>query len=378
MENIDMKNIRKFSIFISSTYEDLKKERQALIGVALENNFIPVGMEQFHAAPTSQWNVITKMIDECDFYLLVIGGRYGSIDEATGISYTEKEYNYAKTKGLPVLVLIKEPSAITEDEKDTGDDKYDKMKRLDEFRERVKNDGNTVDFFTDLNSLKYAASPTFRNAIDYVDDNAGWVRYQDIVAVINEEAEGRNKINAELVEHQQKGLEDMKKMLSQFSSRLTELESNQLTWEEIPTVTNEDINKLFRVENETLIIGNPKEDKSVVGQDDVGNIPVESAFLLVYAADGDGQIMKIQSLSSPTQISTSGKQFMADNSKRESARWVEALDWLIKWGWVKAVGYKGEIFELTGTGYSKADWLKDSMGIDTSKDPLDELKEFED
>ena len=64
-----MKNRRKFSIFISSTYEDLKKERQALVGVALENNFIPVGMEQFHAAPTSQWNVITKMIDECDFYL---------------------------------------------------------------------------------------------------------------------------------------------------------------------------------------------------------------------------------------------------------------------------------------------------------------------
>ncbi|KAI4449094.1 hypothetical protein C823_003623 [Eubacterium plexicaudatum ASF492] len=68
---------------------------------------------------------------------------------------------------------------------------------------------------------------------------------------------------------------------------------------------------------------------------------------------------------------------MADNSKRESARWIEALDRLIEWGWVKAIGYKGEIFELTGTGYSKADWLKNGMGIDTSKDPLDELKEFE-
>ena len=111
-------------------------------------------MEQFHAAPTSQWNVITKMIDECDFYLLVIGARYGSIDEETGISYTEKEYNYAKNKGLPVLVLIKQSSAISENEKDTGNDKYEKMKRLDEFRERVKNDKNTVDFFTDLNSLK--------------------------------------------------------------------------------------------------------------------------------------------------------------------------------------------------------------------------------
>ena len=69
---------------------------------------------------------------------------------------------------------------------------------------------------------------------------------------------------------------------------------------------------------------------------------------------------------------------MADDSKRESVRWVEALDRLIEWGWVKAVGYKGEIFELTKTGYSKADWLKAGMGIDTSKNPLDELKEFED
>ena len=322
-----MKNRRKFSIFISSTYEDLKKERQALVGVALENNFIPVGMEQFHAAPTSQWNVITKMIDECDFYLLVIGGRYGSIDEETGISYTEKEYNYAKTKGMPVLVLIKESSAITESEKDTGDDKYEKMKRLDEFRERVKNDRNTVDFFTDINSLKYVTSPTFRNAINYAGDDAGWVRYQD---VINEEVEGRNKVNVELLEHQQK-----------------------------------------------INVGNSKEVKSVIGQDDVGNIPVESAFLLVYAADGDGQIIKVKTLSSPTQIFTSDKQFMANNSKRESARWVEALDRLIEWGWVKAVGYKREIFELTGTGYNKADWLKDGMGIDTSKVPLEELKEFE-
>lgn len=377
MENIDMENRRKFSIFISSTYEDLKEERQALVGVALENNFIPVGMEQFHAAPTSQWNVITKMIDECDFYLLVIGGRYGSIDEEAGISYTEKEYNYAKDKRLPVLVLIKEPSAIVESEKDAGEDKYDKMQRLDKFRERVKNDKNTVDFFTDLNNLMYKASSTFSKAINYADDNAGWVRYRDIVDIINEEAEGRNKINAEVVEHQQNMLEDMKKMFSQFGSRLAELENNKLTWGEIPTVTNEDINKLFRVKNETLNIGKPKGDKPIIGQDDVGNIPVESAFLLVYAADGDGQIIKIQTLDSPTQIFTSGKKFMSDNSKRESARWVEALDRLIEWGWVKSLGYKGEIFELTGTGYNKADWLKEGMGIDTSKDPLDELKEFE-
>ena len=187
---------------------------------------------------------------------------------------------------------------------------------------------------------------------------------------MNEEAEGRNKVNVGIGEHQQKMLEGMKEMLSQFSSRLTDMENNQLALKEIPTVTNEDIDKLFRVENQGI-------EQSVVGQDDVGNVPVESAFLLVYAADGDGQIIKMQTLSSPTQIFTSGKQFMADDSKRESARWVEALDRLIEWGWVKSVGYKGQIFGLTNTGYKKADWLKEGMGIDTSKDPLDEIKEFE-
>ena len=118
-----------------------------MMGVALENDFIPVGMEQFHAAPASQWDVITKMIDECDFYLLVIGGRYGSIDDESGLSYTEKEYNYAKEKSMPVIVLVKDPSEIKEKEMDEEDDNYTKRKRLKEFRNKVKAEKNTVDTF---------------------------------------------------------------------------------------------------------------------------------------------------------------------------------------------------------------------------------------
>lgn len=116
---------------------------------------------------------------------------------------------------------------------------------------------------------------------------------------------------------------------------------------------------------------------ATVGQDDVGSIPVEPAFLLVYAAEGNGQIFRIATLGSAVQILADGKQFMADNSQRESARWQEALDMLIMWGWVKSVGRKGEVYEVTGTGYTKADWLKDGMCIDTSKEPLEELKQFE-
>lgn len=232
---------------------------------------------------------------------------------------------------------------ILEDKKDTGDNKYDLMKRLDEFRNKVKNDKNTVDFFSDLSELKYSAFATLKNAIEYADDNSGWVRYTDVADVINEEVKGRSIASTGLSEQQQKTLEELKDMLIGFGSRLTEIENNQLSWEEMPVATKEDINNLFCVENGILIIGNGDNSDSAVGQDDVGNIPVDSAFLLVYAASDNGQIIKTQSLGAPVQVSTAGKQFMADESQRESARWVEALDRLISWGWVKPMGYKGQI-----------------------------------
>lgn len=334
-------------------------------------------MEQFHAAPTSQWDVITKVIDECDFYLLVVGGRYGSLDKDMGISYTEKEYDYAKSKMIPVLVLIRNKEAITDDKKDTGDDKYDKMKHLDGFKEKIMNDGNTVDFFSDLNSLRYAATAAFGNAIEYANDTAGWVRYRDVMDIINEEAEGRNKANNELGRRQQYVLEGMKSMLSKFADKLTDMENNQLTWGDIPTVTNEDIEKLFSEENEPVAISNQASYKFSEDQEDINHIPVDSALLLVYAADGDGQIIKTRTLSSPVQISIAGKLFMEDISKRESTRWEDALNRLVELGLVKPIGYKGELFELTATGYKEADWIKEKMGIDTSKKPLDVLIELE-
>lgn len=113
-----------------------------------------------------------------------------------------------------------------------------------------------------------------------------------------------------------------------------------------------------------------------VGKQDVEYIPVEPAFLLVYAAAGNGTILRIATLGAPVQISADGRQFQADNSNRESARWQEALDMLCEWGWVKPTGKKGQVFELTGTGYKKAEWLKDGMEINTNRDPLEEIKNY--
>ena len=66
---------------------------------------IPAGMELFPAADEEQWEFIKKVIEDCDYYLLIIGGRYGSVTD-DGISYTEKEFDYAVENGLRVVALI--------------------------------------------------------------------------------------------------------------------------------------------------------------------------------------------------------------------------------------------------------------------------------
>ena len=97
---------RKYQVFISSTYEDLKTERQAAISCLLDMNCIPVGMEQFPASSLSQWEYIKKMIDMSDYYLLIVAGKYGSIDPEENISYTEKEYRYAIHKKMERNLFI--------------------------------------------------------------------------------------------------------------------------------------------------------------------------------------------------------------------------------------------------------------------------------
>jgi hypothetical protein len=95
---------KKYQIFVSSTYDDLKKERDQVIKASLEMGHIPVGMEMFSAADEEQWKIITRLIDESDYYAVVIAHRYGSIHE--GVSFTEKEYDYALSKGIPVIGFI--------------------------------------------------------------------------------------------------------------------------------------------------------------------------------------------------------------------------------------------------------------------------------
>lgn len=101
---------RKYQIFVSSTYQDLKDERNEVIKACLNMDHIPVGMEMFNAGDEEQWQVITRTIDQCDYYVVIVAHRYGS-RTPDGVSFTEKEYDYAIKQGVPALGFIIEDGA---------------------------------------------------------------------------------------------------------------------------------------------------------------------------------------------------------------------------------------------------------------------------
>lgn len=129
-----MNNI-KYQVFISSTFSDLAKERKQVLDILLMADCIPAGMENFVATDDEQFNVIKKVIDFCDYYILILGRRYGSVNEKTGISYTEMEYNYAIDKGIPVLVFALDDSVVIDSDKIETDDI--KKGKLAEFKSRA-------------------------------------------------------------------------------------------------------------------------------------------------------------------------------------------------------------------------------------------------
>lgn len=96
---------KRYQIFISSTYKDLIEERDVTLKALLEMNHFPAGMELFPAADDSQIKYIQQVIDDSDYYLLILGGKYGSIGK-DGIGYTEMEFDYAVYKKKPIIAFV--------------------------------------------------------------------------------------------------------------------------------------------------------------------------------------------------------------------------------------------------------------------------------
>ncbi len=140
---------KRYQVFVSSTYADLKDERQKVIQTLMEMDCIPSGMELFPALDEEQFEFIKKVIDDCDYYLLVIGARYGSVTEE-GVSYTEKEYDYAVERGIKVVAFVHaDPDAVPVNKTDKSPVHAE---RLQKFRDKVAT-GRLVKFWSTSNEL---------------------------------------------------------------------------------------------------------------------------------------------------------------------------------------------------------------------------------
>lgn len=185
---------KKYQVFISSTYEDLKEERMAVTQCLLDNDCIPVGMEQFPASGMSQMEYIEKILDDCDYYILIIAGRYGSLD-TDGVGFTEKEFDYAVSKGIPVISFIFKDIGKLISEK--CERTVEGQEMLKKFREKARS-GRMVKFYTDIGSLREAVVTSINKSIrDF--PAIGWVRGNEVLPPEDLEAKFEDFLSRHMV-----------------------------------------------------------------------------------------------------------------------------------------------------------------------------------
>jgi len=165
---------KRFQVFVSSTYQDLAEERQEVMHALLELDCIPSGMELFPAANEGQWSLIKRVIEDCDYYILIIAGRYGSCGP-DGMSYTEKEYRYAEAIGRPIIAFLhKDPGKI---QANKCEREKEGQEKLSAFRKYVEN--KVCKYWTSATELGSVVS---RSLIQLTKTTSavGWVRADEL------------------------------------------------------------------------------------------------------------------------------------------------------------------------------------------------------
>jgi creatinine deaminase len=121
---------RMYQIFVSSTYRDLIPHRQKLLSTLLTADFFPVGMELWAAESAAVWTTIERKLRNADYYVLLIGGKYGSTN-GEGTSYTELEYELAYNLTIPILAFVHgNPESLPLSHSETDPAKSDRLKRF--------------------------------------------------------------------------------------------------------------------------------------------------------------------------------------------------------------------------------------------------------
>lgn len=188
---------KRLQVFVSSTFTDLIEERQAAVEAILTAGHIPAGMELFAAGDESQLEVIKQWIDESDIYLLILGGRYGSVEKSSGWSYTQIEYEYALSKNKPLFACVIKDEAIEDKVKRHGREvvELNEPQKLKSFRELVTS--KVVRFWSDTKDIKIATSEKLAE-LARKQDLVGWVRQKADFSQLAIELSRLSQENAQL------------------------------------------------------------------------------------------------------------------------------------------------------------------------------------
>ncbi|MCZ2819734.1 DUF4062 domain-containing protein [Modestobacter sp. VKM Ac-2977] len=170
---------RYYQVFVSSTYIDLVDEREQVTEQLLRSRCIPSGMELFTASGRPPWDVITSAIETTDYMVLILGGRYGSVGD-DGRSFTEREYDEAQSRGIPVLAFLHEDvDSLPRRNVDVGEE----GESLAKLRAKVSDsERQTVQFWSDARDLAQKVGTAIREAI-INEPRPGWVRGGDVRVV---------------------------------------------------------------------------------------------------------------------------------------------------------------------------------------------------
>jgi hypothetical protein len=169
---------RKLQIFISSTYEDLVDIRLAAFEAVLAAGHIPAAMEQFTPGDETAWEKIRSWIDESDAFILILGGRYGSIEPTSQKSYVHREYEYASEKRKPYFALVVKKEHHEERVKQLGlkVDEREHQEKYKQFYQSVT--AKLCAFWSDKKDVQ---ASIFRKLPEWSHraDLSGWIRAEE-------------------------------------------------------------------------------------------------------------------------------------------------------------------------------------------------------
>lgn len=134
---------KRYQVFLSSTFSDLQPIRNACWQNLIDLNYIVAGMETFPASSDDPFTYIQPIISQSDYFVLIIGSRYGTVPDGEEISFTEKEFDFAVEQKIPILAFIAKDEIRNNPKVDID---HEKLSKLDRFISRASS-GRMVHFW---------------------------------------------------------------------------------------------------------------------------------------------------------------------------------------------------------------------------------------